>query len=74
IYGYTDRIGEEDVNKRISERRAQAVARRLRIPDAKVEGLGESDLLFDNELPEGRFYCRTVRIIIETSVHDDDDE
>lgn len=73
IYGYTDRIGEEDVNKRISERRARAVARRLRIPDAKVEGLGETDLLYDNDLPEGRFYCRTVRIIIETPVNDNGD-
>ncbi len=68
IKGYTDRMGEEDINKRISTKRALAVARRLKIPEAQVIGLGESELLYDNSLPEGRFYCRTVTITIETPV------
>jgi outer membrane protein OmpA-like peptidoglycan-associated protein len=74
IKGYTDRMGEEDINKRISTRRAEAVARRLKIPQAQVIGLGESDLLYDNKLPEGRFYCRTVTITIETPVKDTNEE
>ncbi len=70
IRGYTDQIGEEDVNKRISERRAKAVSDRLKIPIAKVEGIGEDEILYDNGTPEGRYYCRTVQIIIETPVED----
>jgi outer membrane protein OmpA-like peptidoglycan-associated protein len=68
VNGYTDKLGDEEINERISERRARSVARRLNIPGAKVEGLGESELLYDNDLPEGRYYCRTVQIIIETPV------
>ncbi len=71
IYGHTDRMGEEALNKRISTKRAHAVARRLKIPTKQVEGVGESQLLYDNSLPEGRFYCRTVRITIETPVRED---
>ncbi len=70
IKGYTDRMGEEPINERISTKRAQAVAKRLKIPAAQVIGLGESELLYDNSLPEGRFYCRTVTITIETPITD----
>lgn len=73
VYGHSDRIGEEDVNKRLSEKRAKAVARMLRIPDAQVIGMGENNLLYDNNLPEGRFYCRTVRIEVITPVTDNGD-
>lgn len=70
IAGYTDRIGEAEINKRIALRRARAVASRLKINNAEVLGVGEDELLYDNSLPEGRFYCRTVRITIETPVRD----
>ncbi|MDC1068770.1 OmpA family protein, partial [Candidatus Kapabacteria bacterium] len=68
IIGHTDKIGDENINKRISLNRATAVAKRLKIPNAIVIGSGESNILFDNNLPEGRFYCRTVRIEVETKV------
>ncbi len=68
ITGFTDRIGKEDVNLRISTQRANAVARRMNIPGAIVRGVGESQLLYPNELPEARFYCRTVTIMVETQV------
>ncbi len=68
ITGHTDIMGDEKINKRISEARAKSAAKRLGIANAHVIGLGESDLLYDNTLPEGRFYCRTVKIIIETPV------
>ncbi len=68
ITGYTDRIGKEEVNMRISTSRARAVARRLNVSNAKVEGVGENQLLYKNDLPEARFYCRTVTITIETPV------
>ncbi|MDX9791514.1 MAG: OmpA family protein [Candidatus Kapabacteria bacterium] len=70
VRGYTDLIGEEEINKRISEKRANAVAKRLKIPRAIVEGIGEEVVLYNNDTPEGRYYCRTVQIIIETPVHD----
>jgi outer membrane protein OmpA-like peptidoglycan-associated protein len=71
IFGYTDRIGKEDINKRISESRAREVAKLLDIENADVAGIGESELLYDNDLPEGRFYCRTVRIEIITPLKEE---
>lgn len=69
IYGYTDSIGDEEVNKKISDKRAVAVLKRLNInSQVIVEGKGESELLYDNNTPEGRFYCRTVTINIETPI------
>ncbi|MBE0643388.1 MAG: OmpA family protein, partial [Bacteroidetes bacterium] len=70
IRGYTDAMGDDSYNQRLSERRASAVREQLQreIPAGAMrsEGVGESNLLFDNGLPEGRFYCRTVQILIET--------
>jgi len=70
IKGYTDSIGEEETNKKLSDKRASSVAKRLKIPSENVQGIGESSLLYPNDTPEGRFYCRTVQIIIETPVKD----
>ncbi|MBN1448189.1 MAG: PD40 domain-containing protein [Bacteroidetes bacterium] len=70
VRGYTDAMGEADYNQKLSERRAASVHDLLRefLPNAAIrsEGVGESQLLFDNTLPEGRFYCRTVQILVET--------
>jgi len=70
VRGYTDEIGDEEYNQELSERRAEAVHDLLKdlMPGAAIrsEGVGESQLLFDNALPEGRFYCRTVQILVET--------
>ncbi len=70
IRGYTDAMGDDRYKQGLSERRASAVRDELqrRIPAGAMrsEGVGESNLLFDNGLPEGRFYCRTVQILIET--------
>jgi len=57
-------------NKKISSKRAKAVADRLKIPSAQVEGVGETEILYDNSTPEGRYYCRTVQITIETPIDD----
>lgn len=67
IIGYTDRIGDADYNLRLSEARARAIASALGLPSARVRGVGESQL-YPNDLPEGRFYCRTVTIVAETPV------
>ncbi len=68
ILGYTDRTGIADYNKKLSERRAETTRTALQRPDAKVVGFGNDELLYNNELPEGRFYCRTVNIIVKTKV------
>lgn len=68
IFGFTDLVGDDKINKRIATARAEAVYRRLNIRDAYVEGVGKDKVLYDNALPEGRFYCRTVQIEVETNV------
>ncbi len=71
IKGYTDAIGEDDYNQRLSEARARAAQEALGMIAETVKGLGESVLLYDTDLPEGRFYCRTVEIMIETKVRNE---
>ncbi len=71
IIGSTDRLGDWDYNLDLSDERAQAVRRYLdRIePDAmldSVQGIGAADLKYDNDLPEGRYYCRTVALEVQT--------
>jgi outer membrane protein OmpA-like peptidoglycan-associated protein len=66
ITGYSDNLGEAAYNEHLSEKRASAVKKMLGIPGAETEGKGESLLLYDNDLPEGRFYCRTVHIIVSS--------
>lgn len=68
IIGYTDSMGASDVNKKISLERAKAVAKRMEFKNAVVEGKGGEALLYPTDLPEQRFYCRTVVIYIETQV------
>jgi outer membrane protein OmpA-like peptidoglycan-associated protein len=70
IRGYTDRMGADDYNLALSQRRSSAVrdalSPRLQGRSIRAEGVGETSLLYDNDLPEGRFYCRTVQILVET--------
>ncbi len=68
IEGFTDRIGESRHNSQLSYRRSVEVRSALGWPSAKVQGHGETETLFDNNLPEGRMYCRTVNITVETPV------
>lgn len=79
IVGHTDIIGEEQYNKTLSESRGanarEEVARLLQAKKMSVallesKGVGEFEPLFDNRLPEGRFYNRTVQVLIETPVED----
>ena len=66
ILGYTDRIGSDEFNQNLSKQRARSIERYIDIHNADVEGLGRSTLLYDNSLPEGRFYSRTVTIVVTT--------
>ncbi len=68
ITGFTDRTGSPDYNKRLSERRSNSTKDALNRKDAVSIGLGQEKLLYNNDLPEGRFYCRTVEVIVKTKV------
>jgi len=67
IAGYTDRIGDETHNAKLSLQRAQNVAKTLHIVPNQIEGKGEDSPLQSNESPEGRFYNRTVEVTVETA-------
>lgn len=68
VTGYTDGLGDSRYNQNLSTERAKATANSLKVPIAQTKGVGESDLLYSNEQPEGRFYCRTVTIVAETPI------
>jgi outer membrane protein OmpA-like peptidoglycan-associated protein len=70
IDGYTDNSGTEAHNRRLSERRAEAVKKYL-IMEAGADrsrisaiGRGESNPVADNKTAEGRFENRRVEILI----------
>lgn len=65
VIGYTDRIGDSKYNLELSKMRAFETAKNLKFQPIITTGYGEDKLIFDNSLPEGRFYSRTVEIIIE---------
>ncbi len=66
IFGYTDRIGSDDYNQQLSELRAHATEHAIGVNATDMKGLGRSVLLYDNSLPEGRFYSRTVSVVVTT--------
>lgn len=70
INGFTDRIGEPSYNKDLAMRRCLEVKKFLSLPDSQVVmvPVGNDYLLYDNSLPQGRSYCRTVQITIETPI------
>ncbi|MCU0558659.1 MAG: OmpA family protein [Desulfobacterales bacterium] len=71
IVGHTDHIGGGDYNLALSARRAKAVFDLLAAGGASAqgrishEGKGSADPLYDNRLPEGRAYNRTVSVTLE---------
>jgi outer membrane protein OmpA-like peptidoglycan-associated protein len=66
ITAYTDRIGDAAHNQRLSQERATETARTLGVPVENARGVGETLELFDNDIPEGRFYNRTVEVVVDT--------
>jgi outer membrane protein OmpA-like peptidoglycan-associated protein len=68
ITGHTDKTGDDDYNLKLSEARAKKTLEVIGKKDATAQGFGEQNLLYNNNLPEGRFYCRTVNIEVETPV------
>jgi outer membrane protein OmpA-like peptidoglycan-associated protein len=72
IMGYADRSGDLEYNKKLALRRCEEAKRVLGVPEEQVsvEPVGSDRLIYDNETPEGRSYCRTVQIEIETPLRD----
>ncbi|MBM2816162.1 MAG: hypothetical protein HW421_2924 [Ignavibacteria bacterium] len=68
IIGYSDQTGDDNYNMILSDKRAKTTAKALKLPDAIAFGKGEQELLYENNLPEGRFYCRAVNIMVETPI------
>ncbi len=70
IYGYTDRIGDENYNKKLAQRRADNVQKYIssKVKNVKYEtfGLGESVQIFNNDIQTGRMLSRTVQVYIVT--------
>jgi outer membrane protein OmpA-like peptidoglycan-associated protein len=69
ITGYTDRTGEAQYNKNLSTKRSENTKKALGIESAIFNGLGSEVTLYNNNLPEGRFYCRTVNVLVKTKVN-----
>ncbi len=70
IYGYTDKIGDFDYNKKLATRRADAVKNYLssKVKNVKFEsyGVGEGVQIFNNDQTLGRQLSRTVQIYVVT--------
>jgi OmpA-OmpF porin, OOP family len=70
VQGYTDNIGTEDFNKKLSQDRATSVKNYLsqRLSDKRykivAEGLGENNPLFTNETKEGQEKNRRVEVLL----------
>lgn len=73
ITGSTDRLGEALYNMELSRTRAETVQKYLEelrpgVRILSVRGTGASTLPYDNNVPEGRYYCRTVSLEVRTPV------
>ncbi len=70
ITGYADRTGTLEYNTDLARRRSEEVTTYFNMPNIKfnINPVGSNVLIFDNDLPEGRSYSRTVRIEIRTPV------
>jgi outer membrane protein OmpA-like peptidoglycan-associated protein len=73
VIGHTDVVGLEDRNAKLSGDRAGTVVNGIRknvksgvYAYLNGRGVGENDPLYPNDLPEGRFYNRTVQVRIAT--------
>ncbi len=70
ISGYADRTGDSEYNRVLAYRRCMEVQAVLDVPEKNltVRPVGSDVLLYNNDLPQGRSYSRTVQILIETPI------
>ena len=68
VMGYTDRLGEVNYNQTLADSRAKSVAAYLGKSNSITAISKGISNLYDNDLPEGRFYSRTVEIEVQTPI------
>ncbi len=74
VIGHTDVVGLYETNAKLSVNRAKTVHTGInkeskgKYGNLEMRGVGEDEPLYDNETPEGRFYNRTVQVLIKTPV------
>lgn len=74
VVGHTDVVGLYERNQKLSENRATTVTNGInkqtggKFSVLNKRGVGEDEPLYRNDLPEGRFYNRTVQVTIKTPV------
>lgn len=71
LTGHTDKTGTAQYNRSLSLRRAQEISRFFTANKIITAGKGFDEFLFPLDLPEGRFYSRTVRITVDTYIDDE---
>ncbi len=75
INGYTDILGTDDYDEKLSIRRSDAVKKDIdghvkgRAKTIVSHGYGKTNPLYTNSLPEGRNYNRTVQVLVETPIN-----
>jgi outer membrane protein OmpA-like peptidoglycan-associated protein len=75
IEGHTDIVGLDTRNKTLSEQRAGTAEKFIKnrtkeFTELSTRGTGEEEPLYSNDSPEGRFFNRTVQVIVETPLAD----
>ncbi len=66
ISGFADRTGDIQYNKNLAQRRCEEVSKILNVKNSKLNAVGSSKLILNNDLPEGRALSRTVQIEVRT--------
>lgn len=75
VNGYTDILGTPEYNAKLSTNRANAVKGDIagkikgKVKSLTAHGFGKTSPLYDNETPEGRYYNRTVQVLVETPIN-----
>ncbi|MCL2039484.1 MAG: OmpA family protein [Bacteroidetes bacterium] len=75
VTGHTDIIGLFDANVKLSQRRATSVRNGIqkasggKYKSINMTGVGPENPIYPNDFPEGRFYNRTVRVQIESTIY-----
>ena len=74
VVGHTDVVGLYDHNQKLSDKRSNTVfdgimkQTKSKVGKISKRGVGEDEPLYNNDLPEGRFYNRTVHVKINTPI------
>jgi outer membrane protein OmpA-like peptidoglycan-associated protein len=66
IKGYTDQTGTAAYNRQLSLRRAEEISHYFQSNKIITKGVGFDEILYPLQFPEGRFYSRTVNIMVDT--------